>query len=80
MLRALPSDRVAGVLEMVAPNWAAVHRIADGLSAKYTEADGHRLADILHVATALHLAAEQFLTFDGKQRKLAAAEGMIVPV
>ncbi len=36
--------------------------------------------DILHVATALHLAAEQFLTFDGKKRSLAEAEGMVVPV
>lgn len=65
---------------MVAPDWADVHRLAEELSTKHTEADGHRLADIMHVATALHLAAEQFLTFDGKQRKLAEAEGMVVPM
>ncbi len=80
MLRALQSDLSAGIYEMVAPDWADVHRIADGLSAKYTEEDGHRLADILHVATALQLAAARFLTFDVKQRKLAEAEGMEVPV
>ena len=28
---------------------------------------------MLHVATALHLEAREFLTFDGNQRKLAAA-------
>jgi len=32
--------------------------------------------DILHVATALHLGAREFLSFDGNQRKLARAEGM----
>ena len=80
MLRALQSDLAGGVLEMVAPDWADVHRIAEELSGKHTESGGHRLVDILHVATALHLAAEQFLTFDPNQKHLAEAEGMIVPV
>jgi predicted nucleic acid-binding protein len=65
---------------MVAPDWADVHRIAEELSAKHTEAGGHRLADILHVATAVHLGAAQFLTFDTNQEKLAEAEGMVVPL
>lgn len=80
MLRALQSDLADGVLEMVAPDWADVHRIAEELSAKYTESGGHRLADILHVATAIHLGAAQFLTFDANQQKLAEAEGMLVPL
>lgn len=79
MLRALQSDLATGELEMVAPDWADVHRIAEELSGKHTTAQGHRLADILHVATAIHLGAEQFLTFDAKQHTLAEAEGMIVP-
>ena len=79
-LRALQSDIADGILEMVAPDWADVHRIAEELSAKYTESGGHRLADILHVATAVHLGAEKFLTFDANQKKLAEAEGMVVPV
>jgi len=37
-------------------------------------------ADILHVATALHLGVGVFLTFDANQRKLAEAEGLIVPI
>jgi predicted nucleic acid-binding protein len=65
---------------MAAPDWADVHRIAEELSAKHTVASGHRLADILHVATAIHLGAEQFLTFDTNQRFLAEAEGMSVPL
>jgi predicted nucleic acid-binding protein len=80
MLRALQSDLAEGILEMVAPDWADVHRIAEELSAKHTDSGGHRLADILHVATAVHLGAEQFLTFDANQKKLAEAEGMVVPV
>lgn len=79
MLRALQSDLADSILEMVAPDWADVHRIAEELSAKYTESGGHRLADILHVSTAVHLGAEQFLTFDANQKKLAEAEGMVVP-
>lgn len=80
MLRDLQSDLASGVLEVVAADWADVHRIAENLSGKYTAQGGHRLADILHVATALHLASPEFLTFDANQRTLATAEGMEVPV
>jgi predicted nucleic acid-binding protein len=41
---------------------------------------GHPLADILHVATALHLGVKEFLTFDANQKLLAEAEGMKVRV
>lgn len=80
MLRNLQSDLAGGVLEVVGVDWPDVHRIAEELSAKHTVADGHRLADILHVATALHLASPVFLTFDANQRKLAESEGMSVPL
>lgn len=80
MLRALNSDLASEVFRMVAPDWADVHRIAEELSAKHSEIHGHRLVDILHVATALHFGAEQFLTFDANQKRLAEAEGMQVPV
>ncbi len=56
------------------------HRIAEVLSAKHTATGGHRLNDILHVATALHLGAAGFLTFDASQKNLAEAEGMTVPL
>jgi predicted nucleic acid-binding protein len=36
--------------------------------------------DILHVATAIELGAKEFLTFDANQKKLAEAEGLLVPV
>lgn len=75
----LASDLKAGVLEIVEVDWAAVHQQAEELSGRHTEKDGHRFADMLHVATALHLEAREFLTFDENQKKLAQAEGMKVP-
>lgn len=80
MLRDLQADLSSGVLDIVSADWADVHRIAENLSGKYTAQGGHRLADILHVATALHLASPEFLTFDSNQRALATAEGMDAPL
>ncbi len=76
MLRDLASDLSKGVLETVSVDWPEVHRIAEMLGAKHTAERGHRFADILHVATALHLGTETFLSFDENQRLLAEAEGM----
>ena len=79
MLRNLQVDLAGGVLASVPVDWAAVHHLAEGLSTRHTSEAGHRLADILHVATALHLGSVSFLTFDQNQRKLAEAEGLHVP-
>lgn len=79
MLRDLQSDLAAKVFAVVSADWAEVHQLAERLSAKYTEQNGHRLADLLHVATALHLGVAEFLTFDANQKLLAKAEGMRVP-
>ena len=79
MLRDLQSDISTGTLASEPVDWADVHHIAESLSAKHTPTEGCRFADILHVATALHLGATEFLTFDGQQKKLAIAEGMRVP-
>lgn len=80
MKKDLAADLKAGVLEIVDVDWAAVHKQADNLSESHTEANGHRFADLLHVATALHLGVGEFLTFDGNQRLLAEAEGLSIPV
>jgi predicted nucleic acid-binding protein len=55
-----------------------VLRRADAPSKRHTIKSGCRSFDLLHVATALHLAAKEFLTFDEKQGKLAAAAGLAV--
>ena len=80
MLRDLDSDLRNEVLRPAWVDWAVVHQLAEDLSARYTASLGHRLADILHVATALHLGKTEFLTFDANQQRLAEAVGLIVAV
>ncbi len=70
----------AGAVVVVAADWSDVHQIAERLSGRHTHANGHRGFDILHVATALHFGAREFLTFDANQKKLAKAEGLKVPL
>jgi len=74
----LQTDLDTGVLTVEAADWPDVHRLAETISQRHTIAGGHRSLDILHVATALHLGAREFLTFDTRQRKLAAAEKLKV--
>lgn len=61
-------------------NLADVMDEATRLSSTHTLTGGHRAFDVLHVAAALVIGASEFLTFDGKQKKLAEAEGLLVPV
>jgi predicted nucleic acid-binding protein len=79
-LSALQGNIAAGVFQMPAVDWADVHRIAERLAFQYTSSQGHRSFDVLHVATAIHLGAREFLTFDENQKKLATAEGLLVPL
>ncbi len=79
-LRALAGNLEVGALVLTSVDWADVHDRAERLSANHTSTEGHRALDVLHVATALHLDAKEFLTFDGRQKKLAQAEGLKVPL
>jgi predicted nucleic acid-binding protein len=74
----IKADIESGVLEVISCDWAAVHAEAERLSAGHTAEGGHRSMDILHVATALSMGAKEFLSFDGKQTRLASAEGLTV--
>jgi hypothetical protein len=65
-----------GVAVFAACDLGELFRTAEGLSEKHTTQSGHRSFDVLHVATALHLKAAEFLTFNANQRKLARAEGL----
>lgn len=80
MLNDLQIDLNAGLLAPIPVDWSAVHQRAETLSTTHTLAAGHRLFDILHVATALQLGAAEFLTFDTNQKQLAEVEGLVVPV
>ena len=74
------ADRSSHRLIVKICNLADVVDEAKRLSATHTVTGGHRGFDILHVAAALVLPAKQFLTFDGNQKKLAEAEGLVVPL
>lgn len=74
----LQSDFDSGVAVIVPADWSDVHHMAERLSARYTAARGYRAFDLLHIATALHLDARQFLSFDDRQRKAATSEGLKV--
>jgi predicted nucleic acid-binding protein len=78
ILANLQTDLGNGAVIAVAIDWPEVHRLAESLSKRHTISNGHRGFDILHVATALHLGAREFLSFDTNQRKLAIAEKLKV--
>lgn len=80
MLADLKSDLISGAVVIVPGPWPQIHSAAERLSELYTDSHGHRSMDILHVATALELGAKEFLTFDKNQKKLAEAEGLVVPL
>jgi len=73
------SDLASGALAAF-PTPAAMFERAESLAHKYTARLGVRSLDILHVAAALELEAEAFLTFDRRQARLARAEGLATPV
>jgi predicted nucleic acid-binding protein len=77
-LAKLQANLDAGALVLAAVEWPDVHSRAETLSRQHTAAGGHRSLDVLHIATALHLEAEELLTFDANQRKLAKAAGLKV--
>ena len=72
------ADLTNGVAVLAPCNFQDIFRRADDLSTRHTISGGHRSFDVLHVATALHLGAREFLTFDANQRKLAVAEKLKV--
>jgi predicted nucleic acid-binding protein len=74
----LQSDLDSGVTVIVPADWSDVHQLAEKLSASHTSTRGQRAFDVLHVATALHLNARDFLSFDDRQRELAKREGLKV--
>ena len=62
----------------VALDMDAVIERATGLATAHTERLGTRAIDLLHVASALVLDSEVFLTTDERQARLAKAEGLKV--
>lgn len=48
------------------------------LAEKYSRSLGSRSLDLMHVAAAILLGAETFLSFDERQKQVAKAEGLVV--
>lgn len=59
----------------VAADWEDAIRRARLLSSKHTETTGARSLDLLHIAFALDLECELFLTADVRQGEIARAQG-----
>lgn len=80
MLTDWESDIAAGHVTIVPTDADAVLRMAEHLSEVHTAVTGNRTLDILHIATAKHLSAKNFLSFDARQKKLAKAAGLKTPL
>lgn len=74
------SDLATGAVKMVSCDLQEIIRYADTLSKSHTSDGGHRTLDVLHIATAVHLGAKRFLSFDARQKKLARAAGLKTPL
>lgn len=73
-------DRTAGRINIQPANLAKIMVTAGKLSEQFTSKSGHRSFDILHVAGAIELEADIFLTFDRNQRTLAKSQPISVPL
>jgi predicted nucleic acid-binding protein len=72
------ADIASGFLVPATVASDALHKKARQLSDRYTPTIGTLSLDLLHVAAALVLEAGEFFSFDDRQRKAAASEGLIV--
>lgn len=75
-LKLLDQDLAAGILIRPELNWFDVFRSAEELSGEHSRKIGCRSLDLLHVACALLLESEEFVTFDHRQATLAKRAGL----
>ena len=57
-------------------NWTDTFQCASDLSKKHTAAMGSPSPDVIHIASALMMKAERFLSFDERQTQLAHIAGL----
>lgn len=74
----LESDLRSGRLVRTTVKWPVALRIAARFSERHSATVGTRSLDILHVAAAKTLRAVEFVSFDVRQRTLAATVGLRV--
>ncbi len=78
MIRDWDTDTASCINRLVHFDMEAVLRLSKSYSLRLTSSGGHRTMDMFHVATAIHLGAVKFLTFDARQRDLADFAGLEV--
>jgi len=74
----LEADIASGFLVPTPVASDELHQKARQLSDRLTPTLGTRSLDLLHIAAALILEANEFFSFDDRQRKAAAHEGLKV--
>ena len=75
-VRDIESDMVSGVLSPKALDWAEAWRKCRALSEAHAAATGCRTLDALHVACALLMETDEFVTTDRRQAVLASRAGL----
>lgn len=80
MMADLNEDLREGCVTTLEVDFIDLLMTGERISKTRTFVGGHRSFDILHVATALELGAEEFLSFDENQIALARAEGLATPL
>ena len=75
-LNLLLRDKENNVFDQRAIPWPTVFQTTLRLSRTYSPIFGTRTLDLLHVAAAIALEAEEFMTSDERQAKVAAKESL----
>jgi predicted nucleic acid-binding protein len=78
VLAEIDAQIAKGFFRMVEARQSSIYAKAQELSNKHTPTIATRSLDLMHLAAALLSAARTFLTFDKRQAKAAAAEGLLV--
>jgi predicted nucleic acid-binding protein len=77
-IKAIEADLKVGALETSPIDWVEMFRQADALSERYALQTNCRTLDVFHVACALILKADTFVSYDIRQRAVAKKSGMDV--
>lgn len=72
----IEADLKTGALQSAGGNWKDVFQEAVKLAEQHTGTFGCRSLDVLHCAVAKILAADEFISTDNRQMKLASAMGL----
>lgn len=78
LLSSIDEDRNKGVLTFKGVDWPEAWRMCRSLAMEYAPSSGCRTLDTLHVACAVLLKADNFVSSDKRQLQLASLTGFKV--